>query len=264
MANKREEYCKRVFHDYINQIKSNIEIKWKDLSAKNIDPPDFILDLGQNRYAVEQTQFKYKLKSESGEKFDELQYINSMEYFVNKVSNNAKKYLNGTYVITFLKPISNFSDKKQNLMKDMLNYIKKTKDKKQFRPKIFNINNCEVCRISKDNNKTNMVSSSFVGPFKYLESPEHLQEIYERFKEVILRKKEQLYNNCSERIKNLPKILLLLNSYPLADQILYNKMLKKHNLKNLEYYHTIFIVQDSDRGFFVYSKNENWLNYFNN
>lgn len=61
---------------------------------------------------------------------------------------------------------------------------------------------------------------------------------------------------CELSRVEFPKILLLLNEYPFTDSTRYKECTLTQ--ASLDYFHTIFIVGDKDRGYILYTKDLKW------
>ena len=53
-----------------------------------------------------------------------------------------------------------------------------------------------------------------------------------------------------------PRILLLLNAYRLVDSAYYKECVP--TLTSLDDFHTVFIVEDEDRGYILYTSSSDW------
>ncbi|MBM7623699.1 hypothetical protein [Sporohalobacter salinus] len=258
MADEIELLCKKIFNNYLDEKQISVK-QWRDLSKENLDPPDYTVIVNNKTYAVEVTQFEVKYESASGEEINDLTYIYSMKKFVRKVCIEAKdlNILNGTYVVTFFNPISNFSKKSNDIKEQFLKYIENTKNESKSNSLILKENNFKICKIAKAHNKSNKIEPGFIYPCKWLNSPKHLNEITSMLKNVLLTKKKKLKKQCI----NEPKILLIYNSYPLGNKRIYQQLVNREEIKEIiNYFYSIFIIEscEEDEGYFIYSENSNW------
>ncbi len=251
VASKIELLCKTAYHKNLAKKYSPCTIEWVDLSKSKNDPPDFRLRIEDVWYAVEVTQFRINLESATGETINESTYNASMSDFVDTISKNVSELgcLSGTYVITFHNPMADFHKKKKDLIEVITKYIHETKDSVDHDTSHIMEANIKVFEIKKYHNKSNMVKPAFSSKWKYIDSKEHKELVFGMLKDVILDKKGKLEN---EEISD-PKILLLFNSYPLANKDLYEATLSQYELKELSYFHEVFVVESKDRCYPIYS-----------
>lgn len=243
MATKNEEKCKEIFNAYVVDINQGEKIMWKDQSEFNNDPPDFYLYIGDNKYAVEITETKINNKAIlDNSNVLQKTYIASHERLIKKIRSRAKKQglLNGTFIIEFFAPLSStaFNKNAFKLQEHVINYILKTKDELSYIREGIKINNKRVCYIEKHSSENELLEAVFTGNAAWAHSLENVAIVTNMVQYAVNEKKYKL----EKRGIVAPKILIIYDSYHLADEKTYSMSLESKNIANLDYYHSVFIV----------------------
>ncbi|MCC6298064.1 MAG: hypothetical protein IT314_02110 [Anaerolineales bacterium] len=207
MRREDEEYAKTSFDEYLRSKYPNIVIKWEDVPQQK-EPPDYYLDLGVNKIAVEVTTLMESVDL-GGEKPITFQgVINWMNKFVREVEKNALKqgYLYGTYVISFNRPIRNFGRLKQQVQSDILNYIYETRSLESAPAKIvYQAPRLQKCTVQKVNQNTNSIYRA--GPT----NGKHESEAKSQITDLIVKSIHEKETKLSK--VHPPKILVLFNTF---------------------------------------------------
>ncbi len=256
MNRRREEFCKEVFDGYLIEKLGVKSTSWTRV-ARGQDPPDYHLEIGTDRYAVEVTSTKVLHTITPGEiKFDEETYETSIRKLVEELESKTKDeaILSGLYIVIFYNPFSNkrFSRIRKTILKDLLSFIKATQSFPATSLKTVHHNNKKVCSIFKLQGYPNKIYEVF----QYVartESPEFFKYVTEIINYAVSQKRQKL----EQKGVNSPTILLLLNTYGLADPLIYRKCI--NHVANIKFFHSIFLVMGDASGSFLYSRNREWL-----
>jgi len=248
-----EIYCKNVFHNFLKSNNPNIKLMWIRYPNGPNEPPDFNLAIGKMNYAVEVTETKV-IRKERGSNIEERTFLNSRVSFVRELNKEANELniLNGHYIVFFLvswtKPLT--AKLKKRIRLEVINYIVDTKNEYTFEPHEIKDEYLTICQVFKIKNKRNCVSANFADG-AWPNSLDNQRYILDIVQDAISEKKRKL------SAKNIPppRILILINTYSFAHPEHYVNCLSK--LKNVNYFHSIFIVM-SDMSFFLYTSEKDW------
>ena len=248
MATQNEEKCKEAYNNYLNILYHDKEILWEDQSKINKDPPDFYLYIGDDKYAVEVTETKILKKAilDNGEVIQKT-YIHSCLRLAENISSIAEKkgILKGIFAIDFYAPLSSNSfNKISDIVKShVINYIVKTTNKLSFAKENISIDNKKVCSIKKISSESNILAPNFIGNSAWTHSPENVSFVSNMIKNAVDEKKYKLEKGGVLA----PKILIIYDSYHLADEETYRMSFTNTNIENLDYYHSVFIVINGEQ-----------------
>jgi len=248
MADKVEKFCAEIFEKHLKEKMGFKNLNWTDLSKEKDDPPDFFLKIRDNKFAVEVTQTEVQHENSSGELIGYRTYINSLDTFIDGVEGEAldKNILNGSFCVIFNNPINNFNKVKRKLKEELLVFLKKDKQTDGEKETPIIINDEEICFIQKISQEGKCLGAVFCEEAEWVWSPEHIEKVSEILQDPITRKREKL----KKEIIDIPIILIILNTYPLSGKGLLKKCVD--NLRDLEYYHSIFVVlPEVGTGFFL-------------
>lgn len=247
MQSKREseEICKRSFDAYL-AAKLDLE----DRSWLNGDePPDYYLVVKSVKYAVEATTVMEMVTVGSTE-FPIASIVHSLRRLVYKVEKESSNEgtLSGTYAVSFLWPISNLAQFRASIKEGLLNYVRRTQAEDSTSPATIFEQQGQRCTIQKFHNLSSKIG--IVGPMTVGWEVEIQQEACRLLQAVVTNKAQKL----SQVI--FPRILLLLNEYHLVNSAYYKECVP--TLTSLDNFHTIFIVEDKDRGYVLYTSGSDW------
>jgi len=250
---KEEEYCKAQFDDFLKRFFPSCEIEWEDVEN---DPPDYYIFIDKTRYAVEVTSLVEKIQLGGQSPLEIVGVFKHLTDFVRSVESAAKTEgsLHGQYVVSFT-PIGNFADYCCEIKQELLLYIRETKNlevvpyKQVFRKVI--LPHVQSCWIGKIGCQRDKVYESLSGLPK---SEDDIRTDLVSLLSERLNKKTQLLKKTPE-----PKILLLLDAYVHSDQKDYKNCINQISaISALESFHTVFVIEDGEHSFLLYSKNTNW------
>ena len=254
-----ELFCEDVFHNYLKDHLMNFDAEWQRYPNGENNPPDFNLILRDQIYAVEVTETKI-IRKDRNDTVEEKTFISSRKNFVKDVQSEALKLgiLKGHYCIFFLMSwtVSLNRKLKENVKKQLLKYIEKSKSEECLDPFDIKINCRIVCQIFKLNNDFNEIFASFADG-AWPESQEMQNYVCNFFQYAISDKIEKLEKYAVPP----PRILILFNTYYFSTPEMYKNCLLK--IKNLEFFHSIFVVMSRNNRFFLYTGDEEWKNIFN-
>lgn len=255
MKRADEGFCKVQFDTFIKQFFSQQDVIWEDVAQQN-EPPDYYLLLGTRKFAVEMTALMELISVGTSKPLPLFIIHRFLNQFVAKVGKIAKKkgYLQGDYLVTFPTPIDNFSDVQDRILDKLLEYIQRTSGM-EMAPQETIFKNVipkqmpQQCLIEKLRGKPNRVIGG--GPILTKFEGEAAEDICDLLNESL--------NIKADKLKDIvePTILVLLDEYRFGDQQMYKNCIP--HLLSLDYFHTVFIVQDHNCGFPIHSQNHDWL-----
>ncbi len=255
MKSESEEYCKDSFDRYLKKTALASTIVWKEVEQKD-EPPEFYLFVNGVKYAVEVTIMLQKVDVGAKKRLPVLVVRRLMAQFVvDEVEAVARENscLQGSYLVSFSKPITDFANLKGMIQSELLSYISMTQAVSKAPPKVVYERSRQKCVIEKLHNDENKVIMG--GPF------------ISRWKnEALVEAKQLLDNRLDEkqhRLRNVPypKILLLHNKYYFADLEAYKACISK--APSLSSFHTVFIVESNSEGQVLYSQEPTWYQAHN-
>jgi len=249
----QELLCIAAFQNYLTE-KLNQRPPWTRV-PRGQDPPDFYMTIKKQNYAVEVTSTKvYRDVSIGVGQVLERTYYKTHKKLVDEIDNLAKEkgVLNGVYCVSFMRPLTskNFTKIKNQVLEKLLNFIEQTEEDIQTPNQKIRINRRLVCTIIKVPGTCDGVYEGFTNG-AWPESPEFFGTVDEIIKLALTDKKQKLGS-----IKE-PIILLLLNTFPLADPPVFLSCLK--SIPDKDFFHSIFLVQGDGQGVMLYSKDVSFI-----
>jgi len=254
MHSKREseEICKRSFDAYLAMKLDRKDMSWL---CGGKERPDYYLKVKGVKYAVEVTTIMEKVTMGSKESSILTPY-HSLRRLVLEVEEKASNEdaLSGFYSVFISSPVTNFRKFRASIREKMLKYVRCTQfDDSAPLEIIFDQPGekglRQECTIEKSKISPSKICLS--GPmtgFKW--EGEIQQEVCCLLQAMVTRKA----HNLSQ--VPFPKILLLLNAYPFVDSACYKQCVP--TLTSLRDFHTIFIVEDENRGYVLYTSGSDW------
>lgn len=260
MAKSFEKYtetkCREEFTQYLLNWFSNNEIIWDKLKPED-EPPDYYLKLSNNlKFSVEVTESKIYLNTVLDNKqVSEKGYLKYHYKFINEIKNEALKLgiLNGLYEIEIEYPIMKNKKYKKFLSKlkaEYFQFIKQTKYFNKTNSKYIYDQNIIISTIKKHHSYHSDLCFTPGSKFAWTESIENKEYVKKLLQNAINDKKKKLYKK-----KLYPIILLYYDSYGLVTKNTYN--FDPNRLKNINFFHTIYIYTQTVPGFLFYTINKN-------
>lgn len=250
MKSESEEFCKDSFDNYLKKLTPASTILWKDVEQKD-EPPEFYLSVNGTKYAVEVTRLMQKVDVRAKKHLPGGIVRDFLRKFVDDeveaVARNHS-FLQGSYLVLFSKPITNFAKVQGIIQSALLSYISATQAASKAPRRIVYECNRQKCVIEKVHKEENKVIMG--GPFISRWKGEALGDV-----------KQLLENRLDEKqhgLRNItyPKILLLHNNYYFADLEAYKARILI--VPSLQSFHTVFIVESNNEGQVLYSQQPTW------
>ena len=247
MHSKREseETCRRSFDAYLASKLDPMDVSWLD----GDEPPDYYLVVEGVKYAVEVTTIM-EMVSVGSTEFPIASIVHSLWRLVREVEEEASSEgtLSGTYAVSFLWPITDFAQLRASIREGLLNHVRCTQADDSAPPAVIFEQQGQRCTIQKFHNLSSKIG--IAGPMTVGWEVEIQQEACRLLQGVIANKAHKLSQVM------FPRILLLLNEYHLVDRAYYKECIP--TLTSLGDFHTVFIVEDKDRGYVLYTSGSDW------
>ncbi len=244
-----EELCKQKFDEFLHQRNGSDMIVWEDVAQQD-EPPDYILHLNNEKYAVEVTRLIETIELQPQSQ-SSLGVSASLSRFVKNIEQTALRddILHGGYVVK-LWPLDNFSAIQGTMFEKALEYIRKTKSLETAPAIILLRQNWKKCSIQKLGNKKNYVGEAIIYEAKW--EGEANQELCLIMGAAITEKRYKLRNIV------IPKILLLLDSYGYTHITgnIWQDCLSKN--KDVQWFHTIFVVT-TNKNIVIHTQCRDWF-----
>jgi len=250
MKSKTEEFCRSKFDEFMRAISESTSIRWQDVAQRD-EPPDYYLYLNGTKYAVEVTTLMEK--SEVGNlELPQIAIIASLWQLVDEVEATARRdgFLNGAYVVSFSRPLADFSKIRGQLFDDLLAYVKTTRNLSTAPEQVVFKQGTQKCIIQKHHDQKSYIGK--VGPGGGKSEGEITEEICTLLEERVNAKHHKL-----RKISD-PKILLLYDAYHFASLAMYESC--KSRIAHLRSFHTIFVAGGNGPGWVLHSGSLDWLN----
>jgi hypothetical protein len=232
MHSKIEEFCKDQFNQYLTNELHFTGIVWED----GEDPPDYYVDIGGLKLAIEVTTIMESVCIE-GRTLPSVTVTDSLWRIVEEAEKEAKNQgiLHGVYTVHFRSHISNMRKKRPIIIRSILSYILQTQSVATAPEEVFELDDTYLCAVEKLEDGANMIAPT--GP----DDAKWEGEIREQVCELLqARINEKVYKlrNCT-----LPKALLLYDAYHLAEPEMYQVCLSK--IAAATAFQTIFITNSN-------------------
>ncbi len=240
-----EETCKRSFHAYLTTKLDREDVDWLD----GDEPPDYYLLVRGVKYAVEVTIVMEMVKVGSTQR-EWANIIDSLWGLVLEVEKESSNEgtLSGFYIVSFSQPITNFAKVRASIREGLLNYVRHTQDDSSAPSEVIFEQQGQTCTIEKSHNLSSNISVA--GPITFGWKFDRQREACRLLQAVVTNKAHKLSQLM------FPKILLLLNAYRLVDIAYYKECVP--TLTSLADFHTVFIVEDEDRGYVLHTSGSDW------
>ena len=255
MATFRENFCAKSFDRYLAHQLDGPMPCWLPVPPGK-DPPDFLLTLDNETYAVEVTSTQVLREPSIGKSsINEETYEETHREIVNLISSVAQTQgLKGRYVISFDQPIAstNFQKVKKHFMTEVVASISRSQTLPVSWSEPVRYQDKELCHLFKVGEGDLKFFETFSTDFTQTDSHEFRTFVTEMLRNVVHRKKELIeVKGISE-----PVILLLLNTYGLADSEVYNSCVEQ--IQERDVFCAIFIIQPDGSGCMIHSKQPTW------
>jgi hypothetical protein len=255
MKRDDEELCKARFDVYLLTLFERGEVIWIPVE-KRCEPPDFYLELAGVKYAVEVTSLIEKMHTRTGNEISFLSTLFPLKELVESVSVRAKQggCLNGGYKVVFKEPFEDLARIKGRLERDLLDYIKKTKNENTSPELMVHKQGDQICTITKVHNQAGEVQMIWNRGAINVDGLE--ADICRLVKERLDEKEYRLRNI------RIPKIILLHDLYGFGEYTLNNPVFRTGCAElltdPLKSFKAVFVVRDDSKGFVLYPEESQW------
>ncbi len=252
MKREDEELCKSIFDTYLVALFSWEEIHWED----GPDPPDFFLDLGDRRFAVEVTTLREKVQARSPQRVSILTVDMSYKNLIEDIKSTAEQggYLDGGYMIIF----SDSSIKITKKLKDrLLEYIRTT----QALPDAPEVVVCEdkfgrpLCTIVKGHDRSNEIVR--LGPYGAVRVDGIPRAICHEMEEILSNKGHLLRKVAQPKILLVRDLLYGFDQYSLRNPNIRNSCASSLGA-TLDAFHAVFVIEGDRQGFTFHPDESKW------
>lgn len=206
MKRQHEEFTKSAFDTLLKRLFPPTAVLWEEVPQSK-EPPDWYLQIGSDRYAVEATSIH--ISTLSGQ-MSSVRISAALHQFINQIEATAIKegILTGTYAVS-LCPIPDFPTVKEMLRQRLLDYIRDTQSVPSApRADVWEVGYQSVS-IQKLHSAEKSVAEVIFFDFKW--ECEIQQEISKYLTEMLEKKRAKLARVCE------PVILLILDAYEQAN-----------------------------------------------
>ena len=243
---KSEIICQRSFDRYLtSRFKSSI-IEWSD----GAEPPDFYLTLDAKRYAVEVTALIEQIKL-GPEEVSINSISNSLWRMVDEAEREAaiRGALNGCYIVYLLEPIEKLAKRKSLIIQWILDYVVATKTDESYPQKVLLRQGGISCiAITKRASQP-----SLIVPIDSIDGSDgwegDLRATACKLLQTAITVKSQKMSHLA-----LPKILVLLNHFPLVDFDYYSACVPE--ITGINAFSAVFVVGVEEKGYMIHSGND--------
>jgi hypothetical protein len=251
MKSESEEFCKSCLDKYLRELLPDSDIVWEDVE-KRYEPPEFYLTIDSATYAVEVTILIQKADVGTKKPLP-IGIIRDLlrKFVIDEVETTAKEnhFLRGAYLVTFSKPITNFTHVKGAIQDALLSYICATQGVSKASPRVIYECGRQKCSIEKVHAEEDKVVMG--GPIISRREDEALAEAQQLLDNRLSEKEYRL------REINSPKILLLHNKYHFAEFQTYKKYISM--APSLSSFQAVLLVESNGIGIMLYSKEPAWM-----
>ena len=220
------------------------------------DPPDFFLAIEDESYAVEVTSTPIARKPTLGKRtVNEETYEKTHREIVKSIEEAAHNQMfKGGYVVEFDKPIAsdNFDRARKQLISSALDAISRSQLAPVSWSDVVSQDDRILCHLEKVGEGEIRVFEVFSTDFVQTDSPAFTASVTEILRNVIIRKIELLKAKGISQ----PAILLLLNTYGLADYETFLSCIEK--VEERDAFQAIFIIRPNGSGCIVHSRHPAW------
>lgn len=243
---KSEIICQGSFDEYLTSRFTSSIIEWSD----GDEPPDYNLTLDGKRFAAEVTALIEQIKLGSEEvSIDTIS--KSLWRMVDEVEREAtiRGALSGCYIIYLLEPIEKLSKRKNLISQRILDYVVATKTDESFPQKVL-LRQGGIARIAIAKRAS---QPSLIAPIESIDDSDgwegDLRATACKLLQTAITVKSQKMSHLA-----LPKILLLLNHFPLVDFDYYSACVPE--VTGLNTFSAVFVVGFEEKGYMIHSSKD--------
>jgi len=246
MKSMDEEYCKRVFDNYLRHDTSIETSDWEDVEQKD-EPPDYRLTVDGKHYAVEVTILMSNLDSE-GVNQPYAAMLKSIDNLKDRIQKEAENLglLDGAYTISINKPIPAFRERHGTIAEKALSYMQSHLGSKDAAERVIFMEGRIRASIKKTQSNRRYVAINGSTLIKWEgDAADEFLSILNCAVETKMRKMAKLKED---------KILLLYDGYHLAPKAQVMKCASRINA--IQAFAMIYVVNADDSGFLLYRKDK--------
>ncbi len=247
MKPKDEEFCREAFDGFLRKHLAKEEPRWDGVKQCD-EPPDYYLDIGTDRFAVEVTSIVDYITVNGSEK-SSVGIAAGLVEFCKERGQEAldEGVLHGCYEL-FLEPMNNLGARKQEIKKRVFDYMRRTAHVKKADPEVLAQDGHNIIQIEKWSDQPNCLEPSTSPGGVEWGSPK--EEVRKLLVGVLRNKCEKL------RKVSRPWILLLLDRYNLAEPA---DWLDAAQTLSFDGFHTVACVWDDQSTLFLHSQKKCWI-----
>lgn len=243
-----EELAKSAFTKFLNTRPEQYKITWVAV-PQEFEPPDYYINIEGMRYAVEVTAIIDQIEI-NGRAYSSLDISSSLRKFIDELEAivKSKNMLRGGYAVG-LSPLSNFPDRRGELLTKLLKYIERTQDMVKADEEVIIKSGYEYVSIQKLDDKESYVGEiiSFTPRYK----SESLEELSASLIYTLQYKTTKL-----SKISG-PIILLILDSFNYLKGEDWQDVICQ--LEPVDRFHTICRVSAQGEASVLKSSEKSWM-----
>lgn len=245
MKREDEEAARCEFDQFLKGQSFGVDPNWTEVDQV-CEPPDYFLELGDERFAVEVTGVLSQVEF-GGSKTPTISVLTSSRRFVEGIERFAveEDVLRGAYAV-LAHPLRNFKNHSNQIRQEILRYIATTADQPSAPRQKVGGNRHENWSIQKVHAESNRLLCGFSPKAKW--HIEVVQELRLLLAGCVETKEVKLANVRG------PKILLILDRYSWADSATWRESVPP----NSGFFHTVFRASRSGNSFPLFSKELRW------
>ena len=241
MRSKIEEYCKNRFDQYLSTNGQIMRIVWEE----GEDPPDYYVQIEDQRFAVEVTTIVESV-SLGSRTLSDITATASLWRIVEEIEENAKSQgiLRGIYTVHFRAHPDNIRKMRPIMVTSILEYVKQTQNMFTAPEAIIEHEDAYICAIEKIEGDADMIAPT--GPNGAKWEGEIRSQACALLTECFEKKVYKLRNII------FPKILLLYDAYHFAEPRMYRECLT--TIPNISFFHTVFMTNNNEVDNILYTQ----------
>jgi hypothetical protein len=249
MKRRHEEFSRNSLSIWLDSRIPTKSATWREVELSD-EPPDWYLEIGPNRYAVEATSVVDYLW-EFDPPLPSFSVSSSLASFVDRVEKEAKSKgpLNGAYLVS-LAPIPNLRDHEEWLFDELMSYIDRTRDQASADEYELGKLGFSTLFISKFESDREYVAEAVSFGAKF--EGQALDDLHNVLSSIF-EKKSILLRNLRE-----PVILLLLDAFHYSHIVDWLRVVSEMSVPSL--FDAIFRTHAEESAQLLYSRSEYWKN----
>lgn len=243
-----EELAKSAFAKFLNTRPEQYKITWETV-PQEFEPPDYYVNIEGMRYAVEVTAIIDQIEI-NGRAYSSLDISSSLRKFIDELEAMVKNknMLRGGYAVG-LSPLSNFPDRRGELLMKLLKYIERTQYMVKAEEEVIIKSGYEYVGIQKIDDKESYVGEIISYTPKY--KSESLDELSTSLNSTLEDKAKKL-----SKI-NVPIILLILDSFNYLRGKDWHNIIRQ--LNSTLAFHTICRISSKGETAVLKSSEKSWI-----